>query len=805
MRLLWLLFISCALTSTTLSAQGLITGTLLDEAGNPAAFANVLLLQAADSSLTKGSITGENGQFTFEQIKAGRYLVSASSVGYDPVFSEAFDFNGKTLELPEMAFGQAGVELDAVTVEATKPFMELRNDKLIINVESSPVAAGSNALELLAKAPGVVIDQDNRLSLKGKSGVLVMIDGKNTYMSTEELIRMLETTPADNIETIEIIDNPSAKYDAQGNAGIINIRMKKDKNLGLNGNFTAGAGYGNFPKANSSLRLNYREKDFNVYGNYSYYYNKRFQNLYIDRRVPTSNGTVRFDQANEQENWSNSHRASVGFDYFISDKTTIGILGNTQQGSWKATADNITQLSGNNPEPFSLVNADMTADDAWDNYTGNVNVRHTFDKKGQEISFDADYARYVQNQDMTNSNYFFDAEKTEVATPNLVMSDNTSKVTIRAVKADYSHPITEKIQLETGAKFSAVRTDNGIDFSVFQDDAWVNDPLRTNQFRYEESILAGYINLNTQWKIFNIQMGLRGEQTASDGYSVTLDQRVKRDYFNLFPSMAVSHQVGEKHSLSYTYSRRIDRPSYQDLNPFVFFLDQYTFGVGNPFLQPQLTNSFGMTYSLQNTFMLNVNYARTTDVMQEVILQNDEELSTFQTWQNLDNFDNFSVSASVPVGITKWWSSRVNLVGFYNKFDSEFSNGAINEEQWSARFNVNNNFTLPSGIRAELSGWYQSAVIWGIFQIDPRWSLDAGVSTPVLNGKGNLKLNIVDIFNTNQTFGFIDQGTIDMDLENLRESRRVNLSFSYRFGNDEVKPARNRRTATEEEQGRVKN
>lgn len=711
MKHVWILCMMSFL-SINLHAQSLIKGSVADETGAPAAFANVLLLASADSSLVKGTITEEDGTYLFEDITSGRYLVNVSTVGYDALYSEPFAYDGGTYEVPAFQFAEAGVELDEVVVEATKPFMELKNNKLVINVESSPVAAGNNALELLAKAPGVIIDQDNNISLKGKSGVLIMIDGKNTYMSMEELVRMLETTPANNIASIEIVDNPSAKYDAQGNAGIINIKMKKDKNLGLNGNLTAGTGYGRYEKANTAVRLNYRDRSFNLYGNYSYYYNKSFQDLDLQRRIPTQTDVVSFIQDNNRVQYSNSHRASVGFDYFLNDKTTIGVLGNGRFGEWHANSDNFTEISGDNPEPFDLVDATAANDNFWTNLTGNVNLRHQFDKKGHELTFDADYSSFAGEEDMNNFNYFFNQDQEEeVASPNLVRSDNTTDVTIQALKTDYTRPLGESAKLEAGVKASFVTTDNGIDFTIFEDEQWVNDPRRTNAFEYSENIFAAYLNFSTQWKQFNIQMGLRGEQTHSDGYSVTLDERVVRDYFNLFPSFSVSHPVGEKHSLSYTYSRRIDRPSYQDLNPFVFFLDQYTFEVGNPFLQPQLTNSAGITYSLQNKLMVNVNYARTTDAMQEVLLQNDEDLTTFQTRDNLDNFENLSVAVSMPVGITPWWSSRINVVGFINSFTSEFSNDPIDIDQTSGRVNVNNNFTLPKGMRAEVSAFYQTGVL----------------------------------------------------------------------------------------------
>lgn len=801
MRLTCFLWIFCC--PVLLIAQSEIRGKLLDETGQPVAYANMLLLDPADSSLVKGAITDEAGLYVFSSSDPGRYLVSASLVGYAALYSEPFNYESGVLNLPALSFAEAGVALDEVVVRATKPFMELKNNKLIINVENSPVAAGNNALELLAKSPGVIVDQNNQISLKGKTGILILIDGKNTYMSNEEIVRMLQTTPAENIASIEIVDNPSAKYDAQGNAGVINIRMKKDKNLGLNGNTTLGTGYGRYGKANAGIRLNYRQNKYNVYGNYNYYYNRSFQNMDLTRSIPTQDGQADFLQINEQVRYNNSHRGSVGMDFFLTEKTTIGILGNARLGEWHSDGDNQTEISGQHPEPFDLVDATMANDDFWNNYTLNAHVRHQFDQKGHELSVDADYAYYDSQEDMNNFNYFFGQSGQEIQDPNLVRSDNTTEVTIQAIKTDYSRPVGSNMRLEAGAKFSWVTTDNGIDFTIFEDDEWVNDPRRTNQFNYTENIYAGYLNLSGQWGHVSFQAGLRGEQTHSDGYSATLDQSVVRDYFNLFPSVSLSHPLGEQHSISYSYSRRIDRPSYQDLNPFLFFLDQYTFGVGNPFLQPQLTNSTGITYNWQSKLMVNLNYAQTTDVMQEVLLQNDEDLTTFQTRENLDKFHNLSLAVSVPVGVTSWWSSRINLVGFINQFESEFSNGQIDKGQTSGRINLNNAITLPKGMRAEISGFYQSPVLWGIFNLESMWAIDLGFTVPIWNGRGSLQFNINDLFNTNQVNGFVDQGTIDVTMDQLRESRRANLTFSYSFGNQEVKPARNRRTATEEERNRV--
>lgn len=787
--------------------NGAISGLVLDGRQFPVSYANVLLLNPLDSSLIKGAVTDTAGRYFFESIDLGSYLVSASMIGYKTVFAGpiAISESQTSFNLPPIQLKDESVELSAIVVRAQKPFIELQNDKLVMNVSSSPVAAGNNALELLSKAPGVIVDNNNQISLRGKQGVLIMIDGKRSYLSMEEVVKMLEGTPASSIESIEIMLNPSAKYDAAGNAGIINIRLKKNKNLGMNGNLTAGIGQGNFPKANGGLRLNYRREKFNLFGNYNYYFNRRFQDLDLRRTIPYEGLLTEFNQFNHQISESNSHNYQAGIDWFPSKKTTVGFLFKGRAGDWDQDARNTTKISGDNPFAFSKVDAGSNGEERWDNYSYNVNLRHQFDDKGRELSFDADYSHFNNSQEMAYFNFFLNSEGEETEIPNFLQSDNFSGVSIKAIKADYTQPIRGKAKLEMGLKSSLVETNNDIEFLTRGEGDWKVDPSRSNQFVYQEEIHAAYLNFNKQFKGFSLQLGLRGEYTISDGNSVTLDQQVQRDYLDFFPSASLSHSIRETHNLSYSYSRRIDRPTYQDLNPFIYFLDQYTFGKGNPFLQAQYTNSFALSYGFKNKFFLTASYSSTKDAMMQVLEQDDATRTTFQTNANLANFNNYSLNFSLPLVVAEWWSVRLNASGFINQFDSPFmETNQINNEQLTYRINVGNNFNLPGDIQAELSGYYQSKLVYGLFEIDPQYTLDMGVSTPVLNGKGKLKFNVNDVFNIRVNKVAVRQDNIDVQVKNKFETRRAYLTFSYNFGNADVKPQRRRRTATSEEQNRVK-
>lgn len=802
--LLLLLFVTPLLHAQD-QEKSLLTGKVTDNANKPLDFTNVLLLNPKDSSLVKGTISDSTGTYIFEMVTKGTYLLSATLVGYNATYYGPFEVTANAMEIPTLPL-EAGVALKEVTVTAQKPFIEMQNDKIVVNVENSPIAAGNSALELLQKAPGIMYDQNSRaISLKGKQGVLIMIDGKQSYLSAEEVVRLLESMPASSIEKIEIIHNPSAKYDAAGNAGIINIRLKKDKNLGFNGSVSLGAGYWENPTANSSIQGNYRQKKFNLFGNYSYNYREQFNNMTIYRSIPFEGTQSIFDQSNNRLFTLNAMNFKAGVDYYLSKKTTVGALFSGNSGNWIDKSNIVTMISGANPEPFTQVRANTNTREDWDNFTYNVNLRHSLNDKGAELTFDADYSRFENPSNQNSNNYFFNNENTEVATPNLLRSNSFSGVTIKALKADLTHALKGGVNLEAGLKSSFVETDNNVKFVRNLNNDWVLDTNLTNQFLYEENINAGYVNANKQFKGFSLQAGLRAEYTISDGRSVTLNEQVKRDYLNLFPSLSISHAIAEKHSLSYSYSRRIDRPSYQDLNPFTFFLDQYTFGRGNPFLRPQYTNSFAVNYSFKQAFVVTASYSKTDNAMTDILEQDDEARTTYQTRANFAEFENYSINLSTPFKFTDWWTGRINLNGFINHFKTNLSTGGkVDNQQMSYNAYMSQSFTLSKTLRAELSGWYNSPNVYGLFEAQEQYAVDFGLFQSLWKGKANLKLNISDIFFTNKWNVKIQQDNINTRVAGNFESRRVNLNFTYKFGNAEMKPTRQRRTATEEEQDRVK-
>lgn len=803
--LFWLSLFTLPLLYGQQTPPANLHGKVLDAQNTALGYVNVLLLQPTDSSLVRGTLSDDQGDFEFLGVAPGQYLLMASMVGMGNAWTEQFTLAaGADLALDPLVLQPSEIELATVEVKAQKPFMELKGDKIVMNVDNSPVNTGSNALEVLAKAPAVTVDQNERISLKGKQGVLVIINGKNTYLSGEEVARMLSNMPAESIESIEIMHNPPAKYDAAGNAGIINIVLKKDKNLGFNGNLTAGVGQGRYSRSNSGLRLNYRDKKFNAFGNYNYYQNKRYQDRLFSRQVPYPQGVNIIDQSNNETNNNNSHSYQLGADWFATDRATLGLLVKGNIGEWGMQGQTRSDILGYNPNVFNQVLANSNMTEEWDNFSANLNWSQKF-AKGASLNFDADYSTFENPANQFYENYFLDTEGTIVAPENNFRNLNHSSVEIRALKMDYNLPLEkQKANLDLGWKYSDVNTDNTLGFDRWINANWINDPVFSNQFIYTEQILAAYANFSKNTDKWQFQAGLRLENTHSNGSSPSRDQLVDRRYLNLFPSFNLSHTMNEDNQFSLSYSRRIDRPTYQNLNPFFFFLDQFTFGKGNPFLQPQYSDTYGFSHSFKNRYLSSLTYTRTSSAMSEIIQLNPETGEGYQTYENLEEFDNYSFNFSAPVTFTEWWTLRTNTTAFYNRISGTLESGALVNEQFSYRLYLSNAFTLPGGWNAELSGYYQSKVAINNFVVNPIYQLDVGVSKAIFNGKGKLSLNVSDIFYTQVFTGLIRQNELSMTIESYNDTRRGNLSLSWNFGNQNVKQARRRTTATDEEENRVK-
>lgn len=825
MKTIALLISSFVLTASVAVSQPINRGTVRGQVGTaqnkPVEFTTMMLLKATDSTLVKGAISDADGKYLFENVGAGRYLVSAQQLGFRKTYSAPFaiDEAQPAYELPAMTLLDESKNLTEVNVVAKKPFIEQQVDRTVVNVENSIVASGSTALEVLEKAPGVTIDRQNdQIQLKGKSGVIVYIDGKQTYLSQQEVSNLLKNTASDNIASIEIITNPGSKYDAAGNSGIINIKMKRNRNLGTNGTATVNSGYGwvrdldgNFlsrPKYGATLNLNHRTSKVNLFGNYSY--NNRLSNNanILNRTIPFNGQVTYFDQQSFRPSQSIGNSYKLGADYFISTKSTLGILFNGFHNNWTSMGVNRTQISNQNRELISQPTTRTDAGELLKNSTVNLNYKYDFDGKGREWTADADYVQY-DGKNFNNLSTVYRNAQNELVRPNQEVRNNMpSMIKILALKTDYTHPFKNGSKLEAGLKSSLVNADNNAIYDTLQSERqlWVFDASRSNQFKYDENINAAYLNYAGKiGKNLKIQAGLRAEHTHSIGTSVTLDQRVERNYLNLFPTLFLSRQLDTNNVLNLSYSRRIDRPDYQNLNPFVFYLDPYTYQQGNPFLRPQYTNSIELTHVFKSTISTTLGYSRTTDfINNETPRQIPERNITYVTPENLGHLDNVNLTVSFPLPVTKWWNIQTNLNGYYTNYQTFYSGAPYEVKLVAFNMYMAHALTINKTLSAEVSGWYNSASQYGFYRSQPMGAFSIGLQKKVMEGKGNLKLNINDPFWLNQFNGRAVVQDIDLRVRSRWESRRIMLTFTYRFGNQNVKGARERNSATSAEQNRVK-
>lgn len=803
---------------------GKVTGTIKD-GGNQKIIdaASVSLLNAKDSSLVKTAVADKNGNYTFENLKDGSYLVKATSVGHSSSYSKSFSLSAvqPAVALEVLQLVPSGKNLQEVSVSSKKPLIERKLDRTIVNVDASITSTGSTALEVLEKAPGISVDKDGNISLKGKAGVIVYLDGRPSYLSGPDLANMLRNMTASQLDQIEIMTNPPAKYDAAGNAGVINIKTKKNKLFGYNGSITTGYTQGRYARFNEAVSFNYRNKKINFFSNFNYNRNHRGQELYILRNfrdANTKNIKSIFDQSTDMENQSHNYSAKAGLDYTVSKNTTIGFVlnGFYNPSLWQSSTR--TSIYDPNYSLTDVTTAYTENKEKWKNFSTNLNFRTKLDSAGQELTTDLDFIQYKATSIQPLTSTYFDNAGNQLKTPEVLNGTLPTNIKIYSGKVDYTLPLKKDAKFEAGIKTSFVTNDNNARYDSLKTGYSVLDSARSNHFIYDENINAAYVNYSRPLgKKWTAQLGLRVENTnskgISKGYTFNTTQnkfeytetKFKRSYTQLFPTVYLQYTANEKNQFVINYGRRIERPDYEDMNPFVHFLDRYTFEQGNPNLSPQFAHNIELSHTYKGFLTSTINYTKTTNIIQMVLEQNDATNETFVKQANIASSEQVGLAITANKSITKWWSGNIYANVYNNHFKGVVGTEPISLGVTSFLVQLQQQFKFSKGWAAELSGFYRSKGLEGVIYIKPIAQLNAGVSKQVLKNKGSLRLNIRDIFAGGVFRGYSKYGTVDANFKNVNDSRAVSLTFTYRFNKGKLKANSGKRNSgASDEQNRVK-
>ena len=787
-RYTYLCFVFLCLCTCVRAQNGSVAGKTLD-GGAPAEFINILLCNAADTSVVKLELTDAAGAFAFTDVPAGDYRIRTTGIGYGEVLHPVFTLaEGQELALPPYEISGGATDLETVEVTARKPFLEQKAGMLVVNVDQSITGQGGSMIDMLKKVPGIVV-AGNRVSMAGKSGLTILIDGRPTkYLDINSLLRDM---PADNIKSIEVISQPGANYDAEGSGGVINIVLKKNVLQGTNGQVYVGGGYGEIAKYRTGVSMSHRAGDWNLTGGLGYRRNSWVEGLALVRRFPDQT----FLQDNRDESRADSYAGRLGVDYDLTDRQRIGINGRYSFGQRTRRGVNSTDIVTPEGAPMTDFFTRTRNDRDFDNLSTDAFYRIELDTSGQELNFDASYNRFTRANitNLTTSGADFPAR----------INDEPSSANILSAQVDYKRPFAERFVFKAGAKASRAELDNELLSRTLENGTLVRDPNLSNRFLYDEDIRAAYTSVGWENEDWSFNAGLRLENTKMEGYNVTVDSFNRRDFTNLFPSLSFNAPVAGPLGVSLAYSYRIERPSYYDLNPFVNYIDPLTFQKGNPFLQPELIHSgqFSLTYEKQPFF--NLSYDYTSDVITEVTEQDINTGAAFQTTVNLDRFVRYGGSLFFPLDfLHKDVSGYGGGMFFYNDYSSEYLGGQLDLDRWSFTGFLQVNVSLPGDWKAEVSGWYQGPGLDGIIQFDAMYGVSAGLEKSFLDDQLDVVLSgeglIQQFFN-----GRIRYQEQDLDVVSTWEAPVIQAKVTYKFGNRYLNKREGRKSAAAEEKGRM--
>lgn len=693
--------------------------------------------------------------------------------------------------------------LSAVIVKDKRPFVEMRADKIILNVQSNIVAASGSVFEILQGAPGVTVSNDETINLAGKSGVNILIDGRPTQLSGKELAMYLKGLPGSTVDKIEIITNPSAKYDAQGSSGIINIKLKKNNNGGFNGNLALSYVQAVHPNINFSSGLNIKRGSWSSYLRISARKWQQHTDGAINRYVVDGTVAKKFANRTVDEDASTNINIQAGADWRMNKKNSVGIIvqGNEYKSRLYTPGNTFISVKDIIDSSLRTINDNRQRTSR---YTANLNYSYA-DTLGTELSIDADYGYYHnKSRGQVNTEMLDAAFTTYDAFSN--NQDVATAINIYGIKADFVKPLKkQQAKIEAGVKWSITETSNNLRAFLISNSVLQADTGRTNNFTYSEAIAAAYGSYNQKLGKWELQLGLRAERPVIKGRSRDLRGRQisypDTAYISLFPDFFLRWEINDKHSAGLSFSRRINRPSYQDLNPFEYIYDNYSRESGNPYLQPEFSNNMELSYSYRGALNIVAGYSITSNAIKSISTQKGQQ--TLATNYNIGKEDRWYLNLSLGMPVTKWWDLYINLTPGYRHFRGVLPAGILDNSAWGMNWYCSQNFSLPSKWKLQLSSWGNTATRDGMARTAWLGSLDAGVSKSFLKEKLSLRVALTDIFNTQRWQQQVDFGNVQYNYTRKWESRNLRVQLNWKFGKPAVK-LKERESGASDEMKRIR-
>lgn len=787
-------------------SQSLIQGKINDSGYKPIPYANVLLKNKLDSIMVKGAITDETGSYIFTDVTKGEYFVEAIFLGYAKSYSDEFSYSGTgKYDLSLIQLKEEDTSLEEVMVSATRPLFEMEMGKLVVNVANNVTSAGFSVIDLLERSPGVLVNrQNNTMSLAGKNGVVILMNGKRFRMPLEAAYQMLAGLNSSDVEKIEIITIPPANYDADGDAGFINVVMKRNNAiLGTNGSVTLGQGYGSGYNGNLSFNLNHQGPKFNWFTLISTSYVDQVQIWESDRTNSNEFEEVNINTFSDRQSNRKAINYQAGFDYLIGKNTTISGLVSGYDNEWNMIAPTTTEATYS-ISPDTLINMNTTELNSWHHMMGNINLLHKF-QNDQVLNANLDYLRY-SNSNPSQYETNFQSENGDFLYAEKFRISKDTPINIWVADLSYSTPIGKSIKMDSGVKGTFSKFTNDVIFEENIDSQWIIDSKLSSEGLLSEDILAAFTTLAIELDdktTFNA--GLRFEHTKTNLSSVSGEVLVDRNYGNLFPNIILSRKLNPNSQLTMSYGRRITRPTFNQMAPFVFFSDRYTFFAGNQNILPTYTNNIKTDFSYKS-WLFSAQYSRDKNAIVAFQPSIDEEtnIAILRT-ENINQIQTVSLMMAFPLQPTPWWEIQSNVTGNFQSVNSELSGEMYQVNLVTISTTMTNTFTLPKKYIIELLGNYSSPSVNGYFNWLSRGFVNLGIRKD-FEKAGTLRLACNDIFETTQLRWNSFEGSNTDFSGRLKFEKRVFMAtYTYNFGNNKVKGTRNRAVGSQAEQRRVTN